>query len=660
MLIVGSNPRREAAVLNGRIRKRWRAGAIPIGMIGERADLTYPYEYLGAGPQTLADVASGTHEFGKVLKQAQHPLVIVGMGALARPDGAAVASLAARAAQGAGTAGWNGYSVLHTAASRVGALDVGFVPATGGRTAQEMAASGALDVVFLLGADEMEIAPGAFVVYVGAHGDRGAHRADVILPGAAYPEKSGIYVNTEGRVQMAGRASFPPGEAREDWAILRALSDVLGRKLPYDSLAQLRQTLVQGAPPSAARRSGGAGRRRGYHCACGARRQPGQGRVRRGRRRFLSHQSDRAGVRHHGGMLGARRGPHRPHRGGVAEMAELWTDYIWPLLIIVAESVLLLVLLLIVTAYVLYADRKIWAAVQIRRGPNVVGPWGLLQSFADLLKFIVKEPIIPAGANKGVFLLAPLVTAVLALSAWAVIPVNAEWAIADLNIGVLYIFAISSLMVYGVIMAGWSSNSKYPFLSSLRSAAQMVSYEVSIGFVIITVLLCAGSLNLSAIVDAQDGNWGMLNWYWLPLFPMFVIFFISALAETNRPPFDLVEAESELVAGYAVEYSATPFLLFFLGEYIAILTMCAMATILFLGGWLPPFPVAPFIWVPGVIWFALKCLFMFFMFAMVKAIVPRYRYDQLMRLGWKVFLPLSLAMVAIVAGVLQYWALVQR
>jgi NADH-quinone oxidoreductase subunit G len=248
LLIVGSNPRREAAVLNGRIRKRWRAGAIPIGMIGERADLTYPYEYLGAGPQTLADVASGTHEFGKVLKQAQHPLVIVGMGALARPDGAAVASLAARAAQGAGTAGWIGYSVLHTAASRVGALDVGFVPATGGRTAQEIAAAGALDVVFLLGADEIEIAPGAFVVYVGAHGDRGAQRADVILPGAAYPEKSGIYVNTEGRVQMAGRASFPPGEAREDWAILRALSDVLGRKLPYDSLAQLRQTLFKAHP----------------------------------------------------------------------------------------------------------------------------------------------------------------------------------------------------------------------------------------------------------------------------------------------------------------------------------------------------------------------------------------------------------------------------
>src|SRR5262252_5484241 len=231
-------------------------------------------------------------------------------------------------------------------------------------------------------------------------------------------------------------------------------------------------------------------------------------------------------------------------------MGGFWTDYIWPLIIMVGQSVLLLVVLLVAIAFVLYADRKIWAAVMLRRGPNVVGPWGLLQSFADLLKFVVKEPVIPAGANKGVFLLAPMVTAVLALSAWAVIPVSAEWEIANLNVGVLYIFAISSLMVYGVIMAGWSSNSKYPFLASLRSAAQMVSYEVSIGFVIITVLLCAGSLNLSAIVEAQEGNWGMFSWYWLPLFPMFIVFFISALAETNRPPFDLVEAESELVAGF--------------------------------------------------------------------------------------------------------------
>src|SRR6187402_3058270 len=339
---------------------------------------------------------------------------------------------------------------------------------------------------------------------------------------------------------------------------------------------------------------------------------------------------------------------------------EFFWAYIWPLIIIVAQSVMLLVILLVAIAYVLLADRKIWAAVQIRRAPNVVGPWGLFQSFADLLKFVVKEPVIPAGANKGVFLLAPLVTCVLALAAWAVIPVNPNWVIANINVGVLYIFAVSSLMVYGVIMAGWASNSKYPFLAALRSAAQMVSYEVSIGFVIITVLMCVGSLNLSEIVEAQNGRYGLLNWYWLPLFPMFVIFFISALAETNRPPFDLVEAESELVAGFMVEYGSTPYLLFMLGEYVAICTMCALATILFLGGWLPPFPIAPFTWVPGVIWFTLKVLFMFFMIAMAKAVVPRYRYDQLMRLGWKVFLPISLAMVVIVAAVLQFAPLALR
>jgi NADH-quinone oxidoreductase subunit H len=359
-------------------------------------------------------------------------------------------------------------------------------------------------------------------------------------------------------------------------------------------------------------------------------------------------------------MLGAGAGPRGGNGGAVAGpiMAAFVSDYLWPFAIMVAQSLLLLIILLIVVAYVLYADRKIWAAVQIRRGPNVVGPWGLFQSFADLLKFVVKEPVIPAGANKGVFLLAPFVTTVLALAAWAVIPVDAGWTIANINVGILYIFAISSLGVYGVIMAGWASNSKYPFLAALRSAAQMVSYEVSIGFVIITVLLCVGSLNLTAIVEAQNSKWGMFGWYWLPLFPMFVIFFVSALAETNRPPFDLVEAESELVAGYMVEYGSTPYMMLMLSEYVAICTMCAMSTILFLGGWLPPFPVVPFTWVPGVIWFVLKASFVFFMFAMVKAFVPRYRYDQLMRLGWKVFLPISLAMVAIVAGVLQItgWA----
>jgi NADH-quinone oxidoreductase subunit H len=341
---------------------------------------------------------------------------------------------------------------------------------------------------------------------------------------------------------------------------------------------------------------------------------------------------------------------------------------LWNVGLPLVESVVLLVCLLVLIAFYLLADRKIWAAVQLRRGPNVVGPFGLMQSFADLLKFVLKEPVIPAGANKGVFLLAPLVTCVLALAAWAVLPVAAGVMIANINVGILYVFAISSLGVYGTIMAGWASNSKYPFLSALRAAAQMVSYEVSIGFVIITVLLCAGSLNLTSIVDAQHGHglatligvpWlTFLNWYWLPLFPMFVIFFISALAETNRPPFDLAEAESELVAGFMVEYASTPYLLFMLGEYVAIMTMCALTTILFMGGWTSPIDLPPFTWIPGFIWFLLKVSLVFFMFAMVKAFVPRYRYDQLMRLGWKVFLPLSIAMVVVVAGFLQItgWA----
>jgi NADH-quinone oxidoreductase subunit H len=336
-------------------------------------------------------------------------------------------------------------------------------------------------------------------------------------------------------------------------------------------------------------------------------------------------------------------------------MAEFWTNYGLPTALILAHSIALIVILLIIVAFILYADRKVWAAVQMRRGPNVVGPFGLWQSFADLLKFVFKEVIIPAGSNKGIFLLAPVVTAGLAISAWAVMPVNKGWAVADINVGVLYIFAISSLQVYGVIMAGWASNSKYAFLAALRSAAQMVSYEVSIGFVIITALLCAGSLNLTEIVMAQDRGLGLFGWYWLPLFPMFVVYFISCLAETNRPPFDLLEAESELVAGFMVEYSSTPYMLFMLGEYVAILLLCALGTVLFLGGWLPPFPVAPFTWIPGVLWFLLKVGFLFFLVSMVKAMVPRYRYDQLMRLGWKVFLPLSLTAVVVVAAVLRLW-----
>ena len=337
------------------------------------------------------------------------------------------------------------------------------------------------------------------------------------------------------------------------------------------------------------------------------------------------------------------------------------STYVWPAVIMIAQSLLLLVALLVFIAYVLLADRKIWAAVQLRRGPNVVGPWGLFQSFADLLKFVFKEPVIPAGANKTIFLLAPLVSVTLALATWAVVPLNEGWVIANINVGILYIFAISSLEVYGIIMGGWASNSKYPFLGALRSAAQMVSYEVSIGFVIVTVLLCVGSLNLTDIVNSQADGLGtrlglppsFLDWHWLALFPMFIVFFISALAETNRPPFDLPEAESELVAGFMVEYGSTPYMMFMLGEYAAICLMCALTTILFLGGWLPPVDFWLINWVPGIVWFVLKASMVFFMFAMVKAFVPRYRYDQLMRLGWKVFLPISLAMVVIVAFVLK-------
>jgi len=314
-------------------------------------------------------------------------------------------------------------------------------------------------------------------------------------------------------------------------------------------------------------------------------------------------------------------------------------------------SVLLIQLPLLVSiAFFILADRKIWAAVALRRGPNVVGPFGLLQTIADAFKFMFKEIIIPSGANKVIFILAPLVTATLAFAGWAVVPLADGWVIADINVGILYLFAISSLGIYGIIMAGWASNSKYPFLSALRAAAQMVSYEVSIGFVIITVLLFAGSLNLSAIVRAQEHGWFAFS----ILFPMLPIFFVSALAETNRPPFDLVEAESELVAGFFVEYSSTPFLLFFLGEYVSVVLMCAMCTILFFGGWLPPLSIWPFTVVPGILWFLAKVIFFFFLFAMAKAMVPRYRYDQLMRLGWKVFLPTSLLWVVVTAG----WVLV--
>ena len=320
------------------------------------------------------------------------------------------------------------------------------------------------------------------------------------------------------------------------------------------------------------------------------------------------------------------------------------------ILLILGQCLLITGSVLICLAFLMYADRKIWAAVQMRKGPNVVGIFGLLQSFADFLKYVFKEIIIPAGSDKVVFILAPLVTFVLSLVAWSVIPFNNGWVLTDLNVGILFIFAVAGLEVYGVIMGGWASNSKYPFLGSLRSAAQMISYEVSIGFIIVGILISTGSLNLTKIVMAQEGSYGLLNWYWLPHFPMVILFFISALAETNRPPFDLPEAEAELVAGFQVEYSSTPFLLFMIGELMTVVLMCTLISILFFGGWLSPITFLP----DGVFWLVLKVLFFFFLFAMVKAIVPRFRYDQLMRLGWKVFLPMSLGWVVIVATLAQF------
>lgn len=329
---------------------------------------------------------------------------------------------------------------------------------------------------------------------------------------------------------------------------------------------------------------------------------------------------------------------------------DFWSDIGIPGLIILGQCLLVTALLLVALAFLLVMDRKVWGAVQLRRSVNVVGPFGLLQSFADFIKFALKEVIVPSGADKVVFFLAPMMAFVLALIAWAVVPFADGWVVSDINIGILYIFAVSSLEVYGVIMGGWASNSKYPFLGGLRSAAQMISYEVSIGLIIVGVLITAGSLNLTEIVRAQDGRFGMFSWFWLPHLPMVVLFFISALAETNRPPFDLPEAESELVAGYQVEYSSTPYLLFMIGEYLAIVLMCALMTILFFGGWLSPVPGLP----DGVLWFAGKALVIFFLFSMVKAIVPRFRYDQLMRLGWKVFLPMSLGWVVISSAFAMY------
>ncbi len=524
------------------------------------------------------------------------------------------------------------------------------------------------EVVLLLGADEMpaDRFKSAYKVYIGHHGDAGAKQADLVLPGAAYAEKHGTYVNTEGRVQRSERALFAPGEAREDWSILRAVSELAGAKLPFDSFAQLRAAMVKDFPQLgreglvdlewAPPKLDAAGR--------GADPLPD--------RRLLPHQRHLPRQPDHAALLGGAGSGRRVQGGG--GVTRLFQDfhlfglpflhvtmsYEWAWFIATIIGILVIALpLMLAVAMIIYADRKIWAAMALRRGPNVVGPWGLLQSFADGLKVFLKETIIPTSANKGLFLIAPIVTFTVALIVWAVIPFQPGVVLADVNVGLLYVLAASSLGVYGVIVAGWASNSKYPFFSALRAAAQMVSYEVSIGFVLITVVLYADSFNLTAIVLAQKGNiLGLFNGFGFNplLFPMAVVFLISSMAETFRTPFDLVEAESELVAGHQTEYSSMSFALFWLGEYANVILMCALNALLFWGGWLPPVDWAPLYWIPGWMWLFAKMGFFFFVFSWVKATVPRYRYDQLMRLGWKIFLPLSILFVVLVSG----WLMLTR
>ena len=505
--------------------------------------------------------------------------------------------------------------------------------------------SGAIRLLYLLGADEcgLEKPKDCFVVYQGHHGDAGARIADAVLPAAAYTEKDGTYVNLEGRPQRAHAATAPLGDAREDWRILRALSARLGKPLPYDTLDALRARMVERAPVLAGIDRVSPAPWEDFGSAGAMDDAPFASPVGDFYRTDPITRASPTMTACSAAFVAAAEGKGPP---AMAE-AGVWSTYFYPLFLTVGYILAIVVPLMLVVAFVTYFERKVWAAIQLRKGPNVVGPFGLLQPVADGVKFLFKETIVPAGANRALFVLAPMLTFSLGLIGWAAIPFDEHLVLADLNVGLLYLFAVSSLGVYGIIIAGWASNSKYAFLGALRSAAQMVSYEVSIGFVLVTVLLCVGSLNLNDIVEAQKGLW-----FFIPLFPMFVIYVISALAETNRTPFDLPEAEGELVAGYQVEYSSMTFLLFMMGEYANIVLLSGLSVILFLGGWLPPFHVEPLTAVPGVVWFLLKTALIVFIFTWTRATLPRYRYDQLMRLGWKVFLPASLAMVVIVAGAL--------
>ena len=649
MLLVGSNIRWEAPLIATRVRKVARKGG-KVFAIGPEVDLGMKVEWLGDDLKLLGKLPKAVKD---AFAKAERPAVIVGGGALAA--GAQGAALALVEPLGLIKDGWNGYNVLHFSASRMAGLILGY--AQPGGIADIEAASPSWSCCSAPTKSRPTGSRARSRSTSATTATMARKQADLVLPGAAYAEKHGTYVNTEGRVQRGEKAAFAPGEAREDWAILRAVSELAGKKLPFDSFAQLRAADDQGIPAARPR-----GPDRPAMVAAQARRQGRRPDPLPDRRllpdqRHLPQQPDDA-------ALLRRAGARRPVPGGGGMTATsspaLGLSYDWAWFSPTVIGILVIALpLMLAVAMIIYAERKIWAAIALRRGPNVVGPWGLLQSFADGLKVFLKETIIPTSANKGLFLIAPIVTFTVALIVWAVVPFQPGVVLADVNVGLLYVLAASSLGVYGVIVAGWASNSKYPFFSALRAAAQMVSYEVSIGFVLITVVLYAGTFNLSGIVLAQKGHGlGIVNAFAfnLLLFPMWVVFFISSMAETFRTPFDLVEAESELVAGHQTEYSSMSFALFWLGEYANVILMCALNAIIFWGGWLPPVDWAPLYWIPGIIWLFAKMRFFFFCFGWVKATVPRYRYDQLMRLGWKIFLPLSLIFVVLVSG----WLMLTR
>ena len=645
ILLIGSNPRHEATMLNARIRKTFVKKRIPIFSIGDPGELTYDYTVIGNTTDDLKKILDNEHEFSKKLSSSNKPIIIIGESALELESGKYIVEEVKNFLKNNNfiSKEWNAFNFLAQNASTVGLIDLKVLSKEDEEKNSffEKLNKNQFKLLYLLGSDNLDIKKdNEFIVYQGSHGDRGAEIADLVLPSAAFTEQNGLFENLEGRVQESKKASYPIGEALEDWKIFNLILKKLGKFNDLSKFDSLRKEVLN-LIPNFTKLNELPNFEEAQEVNTSSEFISESVNI-KNLDYFYTNSISRASKTMSECRQIKQKLKKQEHKYMIEYLQILGQE--------VYKIVFLLVPILVSVAMIVWLDRRVWGLVQKRRGPNVVGPFGLFQTLADALKYIFKEIIIPASANKVVFILAPIVTMTLALVAWAVIPMSEELVLSDINVGILYLFAVSSLGVYGIIMGGWASNSKYPFLGAIRSAAQMVSYEVSIGIIIINVLLCVGSLNLNDIVIAQKNLW-----YVIPLFPMFVIFFISALAETNRPPFDLPEAEAELVAGYQTEYSGMMYAMFWLGEYANILLMCAMGSILFLGGWLPIMDVYPLNIIPAPIWMISKILFLFLLFALIKAIVPRYRYDQLMRLGWKIFLPFSLIYLVFTASFLFYF-----